>query len=141
MIKYLILEEIEEIHEMMLERYGGLPGILDKNLLESSVEHPKMIFSGKELYRSIYDKAAAYLFHITRNHPFIDGNKRTAAVAAIIFLKGNDIWICFQKEELEEIGVDVAKGLVEKEELAFFFEFGKRPNQDAELSSLATLQQ
>jgi death-on-curing protein len=139
MIKYLILEEIEEIHELMLESYGGLPGVRDQNLLESSIEHPKMMFAGQELYRSIYDKAAAYLYHIARNHPFIDGNKRTAAVAAIVFLKGNDIWISFQKHDLEEIVVDVAKGVVGKEELASFFEFGKRPNQDSNLSSLEIL--
>jgi len=139
MIKYLVLEEIEEIHEMMLENYGGLSGIRDKNLLESLVEHPKMTIDGQDLYRSIYEKAAAYLYLIVRNHPFIDGNKRTAVVSTIIFLKGNEIWISFQKNDLEEIVVEVAKGKIGKEELAYFFEFGKRPNQEIDLSSIEVL--
>lgn len=129
MIKYLILEEVEEIHREMLERYGGLPGIRDENLLCSAIEHPKMSIGGQELYPSIYEKAAAYLYHIARNHPFNDANKRTAAAVAIIFLKANHIWIAFEKSDFEKIVLEVAQGLTGKEELTYFLEFGKKPDQ------------
>lgn len=87
MIKYLTLEEILEIHDEMLIRFGGLAGIRDANLLHSVIETPKAAMFGQEMYPSIYEKAAIYLYLITRNHPFNDGNKRTAYVVTLLFLK------------------------------------------------------
>lgn len=124
MTEYLTVEQVIEIHEEMLHRYGGLAGIRDANLLQSSVFLPQTCAFGQELYPTIYDKAAAYIFFIVRNHPFIDGNKRTGYLAGIIFLKANNIDLMFKKEDLEDIVVDIAKGKYGKEQLAYFLEHG-----------------
>lgn len=111
----------------MLQRFGGLPGIRDKNLLHSAIEAPKAAFGGKDMYPSIFDKAAAYLYHLAKNHPFNDANKRTAYVSALVFLKANHMSISFKKETLEQLVIGVAEGKIEKSELAYFFEYGKIP--------------
>ena len=83
---FLSLEEVLEIHRQQIERYGGASGVRDLSLLESAVAQPQAGFSSEFLHASIPAMAAAYLFHICRNHPFVDGNKRVAASAAITFL-------------------------------------------------------
>ena len=72
MIKYLTLEEVLEMHDAFIEKFGGLKGIRDANLLLSAIETPKTAMFGEDLYPTVYDKAAAYLFHIVQNHPFMD---------------------------------------------------------------------
>ena len=83
---FLGLDEVIEIHNDQIKQYGGHPGILDIELLKSAIAMPAATFDGNYLHTDIYDMAAAYLFHIVRDHPFIDGNKRTGAVAAVVFL-------------------------------------------------------
>ena len=83
---FLSLDEILEIHDQQIERYGGSHNLRDVNGLESAVAMPQATFGGEFLHTSIPAMAAAYLFHLCQNHPFIDGNKRTAANAAITFL-------------------------------------------------------
>ncbi len=80
---------------------------------------------GEDLYYSIYDKAAALLFHLIQNHPFNDGNKRTGFSAAYLFLKANKIPILFDDDQYEHLVIEVAKGKRTKEEIAYFFEQGK----------------
>ena len=77
MIKYLTLEQVLKLHDAVVEKFGGLSGIRDSNLLLSCIESPKMMMFGEDLYPSVYDKASIYLFNIVCNHPFNDGNKRT----------------------------------------------------------------
>ena len=127
MIKYLTADQVISFHDTLLENFGGLRGIRDKNLLYSALEAPKAAFGGQEMYPSIHKKAAAYLYHLARNHPFNDGNKRTAYVAALAFLKANHASIKFKIKYLEQIVVDVAQGKVDKEALAQFFENGILP--------------
>ena len=124
MTKYLTAEQVIAFHDILLEEFGGLSGIRDKNLLHSALDAPKASFGGKEMYPTIYEKAAAYLYHIARNHPFNDGNKRTAYVAALAFLNANHAPIKFQISNLEQIVVDVANGKLDKEKLAHFFKNG-----------------
>ncbi len=88
---FLGLEEIIEIHRDQIERYGGYLGIRDIELLQSAVAMPAAGFGEDYLHADIHEMAAAYLFHIVRNHPFVDGNKRTAAVVAVVFLTMNGI--------------------------------------------------
>lgn len=118
MIKFLSVERIIQIHDAFLEDHGGLSGIRDMGLLISSIETPKASMFGQDLHISIYDKAAAYLFHIVKNHPFNDGNKRTGSVTAILFLQLNGVEITFCDEEYEEFVVEVAEGKWNKEEIA-----------------------
>lgn len=122
---FFTVEQVIEIHDAFLEDHGGLPGIRDKSLLLSSVEMPKASMFGKCLHKTIYDKAAAYLFHIVQNHPFNDGNKRTGALTTILFLTENGIKIVFSDENYEEFVVKIAKGQKNKEEIAYFLKHGK----------------
>lgn len=124
MIKYLTADQVLAIHDQLITRFGGLPGLRDKNLLYSALEAPKVAFGNKEMYPSIFEKAAAYLYHLARNHPFNDGNKRTAYVAVLAFLKANQAKINFKIQDLEQIVVDVANGKIDKEMLAQFFKRG-----------------
>ena len=125
MIKYLTLEDVLAMHEILIERFGGLQGIRDINLLISAIEAPKASMFGDELYPTLYDKAAVYLFHIINNHAFNDGNKRTGFLAAYLFLKANKVPIRFKDEIYEDLVVEVAKGKKTKEEIAYFFKNGK----------------
>ena len=125
MIKYLTLEQILKLHDAAVEKFGGLRGIRDTNLLLSSIEHPKAAMFGEDLYPTIYNKAAAYLFHIVCNHPFNDGNKRTGCGAAYLFLKINKAEILFEDVDYEDFVVKVAQSKKTIEEISDFFERGK----------------
>lgn len=128
MIKYLTLEQVIEIHDAQLNIHGGLAGIRDKGLLISSIEIPKASMFGQDLHITIYDKAAAYLFHIVKNHPFNDGNKRTGAFTAILFLVLNGVKIAFSDEDYEEFVVQIAESKKFKEDIANFLK-GDAPIQ------------
>lgn len=125
MTKFLTIEQVIEIHDVFLNDYGGLPGIRDKGLLISAIEMPRSSMFGKHLHKTIYDKAAAYLFHIVQNHPFNDGNKRTGALTTILFLEINSIKIAFCDEDYEEFVINVAQGKKNKEKIAYFLKYGK----------------
>jgi death on curing protein len=126
MTKFFTVEQVIEIHDAFLEDHGGLPGIRDKGLLISAIEMPRASMFGEYLHKTIYDKAAAYLFHIVQNHPFNDGNKRTGALATILFLEENGIEIVFSDKDYEEFVVNVAQGQKNKEEIAYFLRQGKQ---------------
>jgi death on curing protein len=119
---FLELDEIIEIHHDQIRRYGGHPGIGDIGILKSTVAMPCATFDGNYLHTDIYQMAAAYLFHIVRNHPFIDGNKRTGTVAAIVFLLMNGIDLDAGEDDLEKIVLLAAEGKIDKEKIARFFE-------------------
>ena len=88
---HLSIGSVREIHAEAIRQFGGLRGIRDENLLASAVLAPQSSFGGKSPYADIVEIAAAYLFYICKNHPFLDGNKRTAMMAAIVFLRFNGI--------------------------------------------------
>lgn len=122
MIHYIPYQYVVEIHDNLIDEYGGRKGILNEGLLRSALEMPKARFDGKDLHRTIFDKTAAYLFHITQNHPFVDGNKRTASMAAMVFFashckKGFTIF----DAEYQELILGVAQGVATKKEIAKFF--------------------
>lgn len=124
MIEYLTIEQVIELHDEMLKRYGGLSGIRDKNLLWSAIDAPKAVMFGLEMYPSIYEKAAAYLYHIVCNHPFNDANKRTGYAVTLVFLEVNNIKPVFKKEDLESLVIAVAQGKETKERITKFLEQG-----------------
>lgn len=119
---FLTLDQILDFHTDIVNEFGGAQGVRDMGLLMSAIETPKATMFGEDLHVSIYDKAAAYLYHIIGNHPFIDGNKRTGTVVALTFLEVNNINLDFDEFELEELVVSIAKGQVNKSEIAKFFE-------------------
>src|SRR5687767_5667485 len=90
---FLELDEVLEIHRDQVERHGGSDGMRDIQLLQSALAMPTSGFGGQYLHRDTFEMAAAYLFHIVQNHPFIDGNKRTGAVTALVFLRMNGITV------------------------------------------------
>jgi death-on-curing protein len=115
---FLSLDEVLEIHEDQLSRYGGRPGILSLPLFESALAQPQASFGGEFLLDDLYEMAAAYLFHIVQNHPFHDGNKRVGAVAAITFLLLNGADVSLTNDELEALVLDTATGKVSREQIA-----------------------
>jgi death on curing protein len=119
---FLSLDEVLEIHQQQIERYGGSAGLRDTAALESAVATPQATFGGEFLHTSIPAMAAAYLFHLCQNHAFIDGNKRAGANAAITFLLMNDWAPNFDELELVDLVLSVASGVLKKPELIEIFE-------------------
>lgn len=118
---FLSLGEIIEIHRDQIKRYGGMPGIRDTGLLKSALAMPSAGFGECYAHNDLFEMAAAYLFHIIRNHPFFDGNKRTGTVAAVIFLDINGIELDVDEQTFEEIIISVAEGKASKSSVANFF--------------------
>jgi len=117
---FLTLQEILEIHRDQIERYGGRPGVRDLEILKSAAAMPAAGIKDRYLHSDLFEMASAYLFHIIRDHPFVDGNKRTGAAAALVFLLLNGVSIDVNDDELEEIVRGVAEGRVEKAAVAEF---------------------
>lgn len=120
MIRFLSVEEVIYIHDVLIAQHGGLMGLRDLGLLISAIETPKIQIDKKFLHKSIFDQAAAYLFHISKNYPFLDGNKRTAAASALIFLKDNFIDIEFDSMEFEQLVLNAARGQTSKRSISLF---------------------
>ena len=118
---FLTLEEVLEIHDDQINRYGGASGIRDLGLLESALAQPQTIFGRVFLHSDLFEMAAAYFFHIIQNHPFMDGNKRVGAVAALVFLEINNKAVNMTNDELESQVLSVAQGLTDKTASAKFF--------------------
>ncbi len=125
-VVFLGLNEVIEIHQDQIKRYGGLPGIRDIELLKSANAMPTVWFGGDYLYTDIYEMAAAYLFHITQTHPFIDGNKRTGTMASLVFLMMNGIEVDTDEDSLENLVRSVAEGKTEKSAIARFIRTNAR---------------
>ncbi len=106
------------IHADLLQRYGGTPGLRDSKLLDSALAQPKMTFGGKYTHKTLFNKAAAYGFHVCKNHPFIDGNKRVAFVLMDIFLQKNGWEIASPEEETYRMMMDLASGKLSKVQLS-----------------------
>lgn len=117
---FLTLDEVLALHADQIERYGGTHGIRDVALLESAVAAPAATFAGAYLHPTLPEMAAAYLFHLVRNHPFLDGNERVGLAAAIAFLGLNDRWLEADPDALADLVVAVAVGAMGKSEVAVF---------------------
>jgi len=115
---FLDVEDVLEIHATQLEIYGGGAGLRDRGLLESAVAQPQASFGGEFVHDDLFAMAAAYLFHIVSNHPFVDGNKRAGLLAAVVFLDVNGITIEQPSEPLHELTMGVAEGRLDKPAVA-----------------------
>ena len=104
------ISEVEKIHDILIERFGGAKGIRDKGILESAIGRPFQTFDGKDLYPDPIDKAAAIFESIVSNHPFVDGNKRTAYVLMRLILKRNQLDIEVDQEVKYDFVIRAAKG-------------------------------
>jgi death-on-curing protein len=119
---YISLEIVLEIHKRQLMEFGGSSGIRNQAGLESAVEVPKSTFDGADLYPSIFDKAAAYAYHIAEAQAFVDGNKRTALDVALTFLAINGYELETESMELYEAMIAIAEKRMNKAELANLFQ-------------------
>ena len=122
MTTFLTLQDVLEIHRQVIAETGGTPGIRDISLLDSAIHRPQASFAGLDLYSSLAEKAAALLHSLIMNHPFVDGNKRTAFTAADVFLRVNGWKFGASEDELFEFVMAVADGRMRFEEIAPWIE-------------------
>jgi len=113
---YLTVEIVREIHAEAISKFGGSEGVREMPLLESAVAAPQASFGGKSPYTDLADVAAAYLYYLCKNHPFVDGNKRTALGACLVFLRLNGIKPQADGPEWEELTMAVAKSDIDRDE-------------------------
>lgn len=111
-------EIVPIIHADLIRRYGGTPGIRDRGLLSSALAQTRMTIQKRFLHRTLFDKAAAYGFHICGNHPFVDGNKRIAFVLMDMFLARNGHELQASEEEAYETMMQLAAGALSKNGLS-----------------------
>ena len=116
-LKHLTVAAVKAIHREVLIAHGGAPGIRDQTLLESAVAAPQATMMGQPLISDPIEIAAAYLFYICRNHPFVDGNKRTALAACLVFLEGNDLLpsVKLAMDEWENFVLDLAASKLDRD--------------------------
>jgi len=114
-MRYLTLNEVLELYLRIMEQSGGAIGVRDLNALESALAQPRMTFGGRELYPTIVDKAAALGFSFIKDHPFVDGNKRTGHAVMETFLVLNGYEIKALVEEQERVILQVAAGEMGRE--------------------------
>jgi death-on-curing protein len=119
--EFLDIDDIIEVQQHLIEAYGGEPGLRDSGLLQSAMAMPQAMFGGVFLHEDLYQMAAAYLFHIVKNHPFVDGNKRAGTAAAIVFLDINNVEVRADQDDLATFVVEVADGKHEKSAIAEYF--------------------
>jgi death on curing protein len=113
---HLTVDIVREIHARAIENFGGSDGVRDLALLESAVAAPQASFGGKSPYEDLPEVAAAYLFYLCRNHPFIDGNKRAALGGCLVFLRLNGIEPDKDGPEWEQLTLDVASSTLDRAE-------------------------
>lgn len=118
LVRHLTPSAVKAIHEEVLKAHGGLAGIRDEALLESAVAAPQATMMGTPVFSDLIEIAAAYLFYLCRNHPFLDGNKRTALAACLVFFSENGL---LKKEKLpvddwETLVLDVAASRIDRDE-------------------------
>lgn len=119
---FLDYESVLRIHERQIQKFGGTSGIRDQGLLESALAQPQATFGGQLLHTSIYEQAAAYLYHLAMNHPFVDGNKRTAFAVMDTFLRVNNYRLNLTNDEAYRLVINVVQAEISKEELHHYLE-------------------
>lgn len=118
---FLELDDVIALHAESIRRFGGSSGLRDAAMLESALAMPRATMFEQLLHPSLSEQAAAYLFHLVKNHPFVDGNKRTALAAALAFLGMNGHWVKSTSPDLAQLVLDVIEKGVTKAEVAVFF--------------------
>jgi death on curing protein len=126
---FLTLDEVIEIHRDQLARYGGTEGVRDFGMLQSAIAMPAAGVHGQFLHTDLFEMAAAYLFHIVQNHPFVDGNKRVGAVAAYVFLALNKMRLTARQSSYADLVFSVVRGETPKSEVAAFFRSNTVPGR------------
>jgi death-on-curing protein len=119
---FLTLETVIAIHREQIVQFGGGEGLRDQELLEAALAQPMATFDGNYLHDDLYAMAAAYLYHLVQNHPFVDGNKRVGLITALVFLAGNGISTRVAHAALYDLTIGVASGQIDKQAIAARFQ-------------------
>lgn len=124
---FLTLEEVHAIHTDQIRRYGGTEGLRDEGLLRSAMAQPEASFGGQWLHGDLAAMAGAYMYHLAQNHPFVDGNKRVAAVCGLHFLHLNGQTIEAGQDAFATIILDLAAGKAGKDDVATWLRTHLKP--------------
>jgi death-on-curing protein len=127
-VNYLTTEQILFLHARLIEETGGSHGVRDVALLESAAARPRATFGGRDLYPDLFSKAAALMDSLIRNHPFIDGNKRTGIAAATLFLRQNGRRLTATNPELEAFTLHATTSRLDVSEIATWFQTHSAPD-------------
>ena len=127
---FLDATDILAIHADQIERYGGAADIRDQGLMLSAIAQPSAAFGGHFLHEDLFLMAAAYLFHLVQNHPFVDGNKRTGTASALVFLELNGFEVDCDPDTLADLVIDVTLGKAGKSAIAAFFRLHAVPRAE-----------
>jgi death-on-curing protein len=125
--KFLTRDQVIALHKLQIDQFGGVAGVKDEGLLLSALGQPESGSGDKYFHNDLYEMAAAYLFHLVKNHAFNDGNKRIAALAAAVFLQVNGLIVVADEDEFERLVLDAAQSLVLKKQIADFFRKNTTP--------------
>jgi death on curing protein len=129
--KFLSIDQVITIHEDQVISFGGKSGIRDEGLLDSALAQPQATFGGELLHPTIYEQAGAYLYHLVMNHPFVDGNKRTAFAVMDTFIILNGYSLDFSGEQAYNLVIRVVQGEISKDDLIDFLQMHIQPNNDS----------
>ncbi len=127
---FLLRDEVLRIHQKQIDRFGGTHGMHDAGLLESALAMPIMGFGDHVMHTTLNHMSAAYIYHIIKNHPFLDGNKRTGVVSGLVFLKLNGVAIPWRKNEMVYLAESIATNVMSKQEVANYLEELARRRKD-----------
>ncbi len=120
--RFISISQVLDIHQDEINSFGGTSGVRDKGLLDSALAQPQATFGGELLHPTIHEQAAAYLYHLAMNHPFIDGNKRTAFAVMDTFITLNGYSLNLSQEQAYNLVIQVVQKEISKEELSAFLE-------------------
>ncbi|QMS89990.1 type II toxin-antitoxin system death-on-curing family toxin [Nostoc edaphicum CCNP1411] len=120
--RFLSISQVLDIHQDEINSFGGTSGVRDEGLLDSALAQPQATFGGELLHPTIHEQAAAYLYHLAMNHPFIDGNKRTAFAVMDTFITLNGYSLNLSQEQAYNLVIRVVQKEISKEELSAFME-------------------
>lgn len=120
--KFINKQIVLQIHQRQIEKFGGSLGLRDLGLLESALAQPEATFGGELLHSTIAEQAAAYLYHISKNHSFIDGNKRTAFAVMDTFLRINGYKLALTDDDAYDLVLAVVDGRLDKADLTVALE-------------------
>lgn len=127
-MKYISLEQLLSLHVLAIEQFGGSDGLRDLGRLEAALASQRQEVFGEESHQGIYEKAAALCRSIVGDHPFVDGNKRTAMLVATTFMEVNGVTFAAEKGELEDFAVQVAVGHLDVPAIAAWFQTHSKPS-------------
>ncbi len=116
--RFLTKRVVLAAHEVLIDQFGGSHGLRDEGLLDSALAQPEASFGGQFLHPTVHDEASAYLYHLVKNHPWLDGNKRTAYAAMRVFLEINGYDLDLSQDAKYRLVMDVAEERADKEQVA-----------------------